>query len=182
LKRAASTEDGAVRRSRSIAAGYTHELSAVNPGIVDLEGNQAVDTLFYNARELDERYSATTPSRAAKPLPHDRNAAHSSEAGRMLSIVADTCDDAPTRSARISWSGRHVLGEYGKPKRARSCAAGPRNASRFAHFHCAPVGSGLEPRPRSAEQHPFFMRSGRARCGLASAIGPARRIGRMGPF
>ncbi|EAU53692.1 DUF1989 domain-containing protein, partial [Mariprofundus ferrooxydans] len=27
--------------------------------ILDLEGNQAVDTLFYNAENPDERYSAT---------------------------------------------------------------------------------------------------------------------------
>lgn len=27
--------------------------------IVDLEGNQAVDTLFYNARDTQERYSLT---------------------------------------------------------------------------------------------------------------------------
>ena len=39
--------------------GWTHE---IGPGdvfrIVDLEGNQAVDTLFFNSRDLDERYSA----------------------------------------------------------------------------------------------------------------------------
>ena len=29
--------------------------------IVDLEGNQAVDTLFYNAHDTSERYSARTP-------------------------------------------------------------------------------------------------------------------------
>ena len=32
--------------------------------IVDLEGNQAVDTLFFNSRDLDERYSATETIRA----------------------------------------------------------------------------------------------------------------------
>ena len=50
--------------------GWTHELG---PGetfrIVDLEGNQAVDTLFFNARDLDERYSATETMRATLPLP-----------------------------------------------------------------------------------------------------------------
>ena len=29
--------------------------------IVDLEGNQAVDTLFFNADDPAERYSASTP-------------------------------------------------------------------------------------------------------------------------
>ena len=44
--------------------------------IVDLEGNQAVDTLFYNARDPDERYSATDTIRAqGKHLSHHRHAA-----------------------------------------------------------------------------------------------------------
>ena len=32
--------------------------------IVDLEGNQAVDTLFYNAHDTEERYSAVDTIRA----------------------------------------------------------------------------------------------------------------------
>ena len=36
---------------QEIAAGQTFR-------IVDLEGNQAVDTLFYNARDRTDRYSA----------------------------------------------------------------------------------------------------------------------------
>ena len=36
--------------------------------IVDLEGNQAVDTLFYNARDLDERYSANDTIRGQGSL------------------------------------------------------------------------------------------------------------------
>ena len=57
--------------------GWTHEIAprADVFRIVDLEGNQAVDTLFFNARDLDERYSATDTIRApGQPLPHDRHA------------------------------------------------------------------------------------------------------------
>ena len=34
--------------------------------IVDLEGNQAVDTLFYDADDLDERYSAADTIRGRR--------------------------------------------------------------------------------------------------------------------
>ena len=39
---------------------WMHEVKAGQKiRIVDLEGNQAVDTLFYNANDHSERYSAT---------------------------------------------------------------------------------------------------------------------------
>ena len=52
--------------------------------IVDLEGNQAVDTLFYNADDPAERYSAQRHDpRAGQPLPHHRHACCcSTRAGR----------------------------------------------------------------------------------------------------
>lgn len=60
--------------------------------ILDLEGNQAADTLFYNANDPQERYSATDTIReqgnvyltAGSQLRSDRN-------NVMLEIVADTC-------------------------------------------------------------------------------------------
>jgi urea carboxylase-associated protein 1 len=60
--------------------------------ILDLEGNQAVDTLFYNAHDPAERYSAVDTIRAqgnlylttgSRLLTCDGNA--------MLTITADTC-------------------------------------------------------------------------------------------
>ena len=43
--------------------------------IVDLEGNQAVDTLFYSAADPRERYSAQRyHPHAGQHLPHDRHA------------------------------------------------------------------------------------------------------------
>lgn len=60
--------------------------------IVDLEGNQAVDTLFYNAHDPSERYDAQATivrqgsiylTTGSKLLSNDGNV--------MLTIVADTC-------------------------------------------------------------------------------------------
>lgn len=60
--------------------------------IVDLEGNQAVDTLFYNAHDPGERYSATHTIQAQGALYLTAGSRLMSSRGRpMLTIVADTC-------------------------------------------------------------------------------------------
>ena len=60
--------------------------------IVDLEGNQAVDTLFYNARDPGERYSAVDTMRAQGNLYLTTGSRLLSSQGReMLLITADTC-------------------------------------------------------------------------------------------
>lgn len=60
--------------------------------ILDLEGNQAVDTLFYNLHNTEERYSAQDT------ITHQRNIflttgtkLVSTEGNVMMTIVADTC-------------------------------------------------------------------------------------------
>ena len=60
--------------------------------ILDLEGNQAVDTLFYALHNPEERYSATDT------IVHQRavyltvgSRLYSNEGNCMLTIVADTC-------------------------------------------------------------------------------------------
>ena len=73
--------------------GWTHLLS---PGqilrIVDLEGNQAVDTLFYNAEDETERYSAVDTVREQGNLYLSAGTRLLSTEGRVLcTIVADTC-------------------------------------------------------------------------------------------
>jgi len=73
--------------------GWTHVLS---PGqilrIVDLEGNQAVDTLFYNAEDETERYSAVDTVREQGNLYLSAGTRLLSTEGRVLcTIVADTC-------------------------------------------------------------------------------------------
>jgi hypothetical protein len=60
--------------------------------ILDLEGNQAVDTLFYNANNTEERYSATdTIQRQGQIYLTTGSVLYSSEGNPMLTIIADTC-------------------------------------------------------------------------------------------
>lgn len=60
--------------------------------ILDLEGNQAVDTLFYSAENADERYSAVdTIARQRQVYLTAGSVLFSSEGNAMLTIVADTC-------------------------------------------------------------------------------------------
>ena len=60
--------------------------------IVDLEGNQAVDTLFFNANNAVERYSATNTIRAQNKLYLTTGSKLYSNLGNvMLTIAADTC-------------------------------------------------------------------------------------------
>jgi urea carboxylase-associated protein 1 len=86
--------------------------------IVDLEGNQAVDTLFYNASDTEERYSAADTIRAqgrlylttgSRLLSNDGNA--------MLTITADTCGrhdtlggacSAESNTVRYALEKRHM--------------------------------------------------------------------------
>ncbi len=60
--------------------------------IVDLEGNQAVDTLFYNARDYSDRYSAQDTMREQRNIYLTSGTRLMSTAGHaLLTIVADTC-------------------------------------------------------------------------------------------
>lgn len=60
--------------------------------IVDLEGNQAVDTLFYNANDLSDRYSSVDTIRMQGSLYLTTGTVLRSTSGTaLLKIVADTC-------------------------------------------------------------------------------------------
>ncbi len=60
--------------------------------IVDLEGNQAVDTLFFNAEDPRERYSAVDTIRAQGNLYLSTGSELRSTSNRkLLTIVADLC-------------------------------------------------------------------------------------------
>lgn len=60
--------------------------------IVDLEGNQAVDVIFYNAQDLAEHYSATDTMLQQGGIYLTTGSVLMSSEGRpMLTIVADTC-------------------------------------------------------------------------------------------
>ena len=60
--------------------------------ILDLEGNQAVDTLFYNAHDASERYSASDTIRRQQQLYLEKGSALYSNLGQvMLRMIDDTC-------------------------------------------------------------------------------------------
>jgi len=60
--------------------------------IVDLHGNQAVDTLFYNARDYADRYSAQDTIREQRNIYLTTGTRLMSSFGTvLLTIVADTC-------------------------------------------------------------------------------------------
>lgn len=73
--------------------GWMHELL---PGqvlrIVDLEGNQAADTLFYDADHPEDHYSAIQTIGAQQNIYLTTNSVLLAESGKALAtIVADTC-------------------------------------------------------------------------------------------
>ncbi len=60
--------------------------------IIDLEGNQAVDTIFYNADDTDESYSMTDTLQHQGGIYLTTGSVLMSNRGRaLLTIVADTC-------------------------------------------------------------------------------------------
>lgn len=85
--------------------------------IVDLEGNQAADTLFYNAKDPAERYSAMDTIReqgnvyltAGTPLRSNDNRV-------MLEIVADTCGRHDTLGGACATESNTV--RYGLEKKS----------------------------------------------------------------
>jgi len=70
---------------QTIAAGETVR-------IIDLQGNQAADTLFYNAHDPSERYSATDTIREQAALYLTTGSMLKTNLNRdLIEIVADTC-------------------------------------------------------------------------------------------
>lgn len=84
----------ALRRAVVPAGDYYMEVLRAGQTlrIVDLEGNQAADTLFYSAADPTERYSATDTIREQGNIYLTAGTRLISNEGRpMLEIVADTC-------------------------------------------------------------------------------------------
>jgi urea carboxylase-associated protein 1 len=77
--------------------------------IVDLEGNQAVDTLFYDAHDPDERYSSCDTIRAQGGIYLTTGTRLMSNEGRaLLTIVADTCGRHDTLGGACSAESNQV--------------------------------------------------------------------------
>jgi urea carboxylase-associated protein 1 len=77
--------------------------------IVDLEGNQAADTLFYNAHDPAERYSAQDTIRAQGGLYLSTGTRLMSTRGNpLLTITADTCGRHDTLGGACSCESNMV--------------------------------------------------------------------------
>ena len=93
--RASTLDPAAALAIHDLPAGepWLHELKRGQTlRIVDLEGNQAVDTIFYNAADTAESYSVTDTLQRQGGIYLSTGSVLYSNRGRpMLSIVADTC-------------------------------------------------------------------------------------------
>src|SRR5882757_11087243 len=77
--------------------------------IVDLCGNQAVDTFFYNADDVTERYSATDTILSQKNIYlTNKSILRSNLARPMLTIVEDTCGRHDTLGGACSTESNTV--------------------------------------------------------------------------
>ncbi|MER2492310.1 urea amidolyase associated protein UAAP2 [Catenovulum sediminis] len=105
--------------NREIVEAGDYYLKVVKKGqtirILDLEGNQAADTLFYNANDISERYSATDTIREQGNVYLSAGSTlMSNECNPMLKIVADTCgrhDTVGGACATESNTVRYALGK-----------------------------------------------------------------------
>jgi urea carboxylase-associated protein 1 len=90
--------------------GWTHEIREGETfRIVDLEGNQAADTLFFNSRDFDERYSAVDTIRRQGNIYLTTGTKLMSSEGRpLLEIVADTCGRHDTLGGACSAESNQV--------------------------------------------------------------------------
>lgn len=81
--------------SKVILAG-DHWMHEIKKGqtfrILDLEGNQAADTLFYNAHDTSDRYSASDTIRNQSNLYITAGTTlYSNQGNALLRVTADTC-------------------------------------------------------------------------------------------
>ncbi len=105
--------DPAAARYRKVVPAGTYWIDIVRKGetfrIVDLEGNQAVDTLFYNADDPAEHYSASDTIREQGNIYLGAGTMLMSDLCRpMLSITADTCGRHDTLGGACSTESNTV--------------------------------------------------------------------------
>jgi urea carboxylase-associated protein 1 len=117
--------------------------------ILDLEGNQAVDTLFYNAHNPGERYSAVDTIREQGNLYLTAGTnLLSTEGNVLMTIVADTCGRHDTLGGACAAESNSVRYTTDK-KFMHSC----RDSFLYALGHCE---CGLDKRDLTANVN-FFM-------------------------
>lgn len=120
-----STREPAEACSRNTIDAGDYFIGLVRAGqtirILDLEGNQAADTLFYNADHPSERYSATDTIREQGNVYLATGSVLRSNLGNpMLEITADTCGNHDTIGGACSSESNTV--RYSPEKRCmHSC-------------------------------------------------------------
>lgn len=83
--------------------------------IIDLEGNQAVDTLFYNARDYADRYSAQDTIREQGNIYLTTGTRLISSSGNvLLTITADTCGRHDTLGGACATESNMVRYDFSK--------------------------------------------------------------------
>jgi len=108
------------RAERTVVQAGDHWMRELKAGqtlrIVDLEGNQAVDTFFLDAHDPAERYCAQTTLREQGNIYLTTGSRILSTRGReMLAIVADTCGRHDTLGGACAAESNQV--RYGLEKR-----------------------------------------------------------------
>ncbi len=107
---------------REVVAAGEPFMKAIKKGqvfrILDLEGNQAVDTLFYSASDPQQRYDANNTIREQGNIYLTTGTIlRSNESNPMLTIIADTCGrhdtlggacSAESNSVRYALEKRHM--------------------------------------------------------------------------
>src|SRR5215470_20095569 len=100
------------RYDRMIPAGepWIHEIiKGQHLRIIDVEGNQAADALFFNADDYADRYSAQDTIRAQANIYLTTGTKLMSSKGKvMLTIVADTCGRHDTLGGACSMESNMV--------------------------------------------------------------------------
>ena len=83
--------------------------------ILDMEGNQAIDTIFYNANDPSERYSAPDTIREQGGIYLTAGTKlMSTEGNEMLTITADTCGYHDTLGGACAAESNMVRYDLGK--------------------------------------------------------------------
>jgi len=103
-------EDAVIDQVVLSGDGWLHQVaSGQHLRILDLEGNQAVDTLFYSVADPSERYDACRTMRAQHQLYLGQGSQLVSSEGRpMLTITADTCGRHDTVGGACSCESNQV--------------------------------------------------------------------------
>ncbi len=105
--------DVADSRDRIVVDAGDYFIQTIKAGetirIVDLEGNQAADTLFYNAEDPAERYSASDTIREQAAIYLTTGSMLKTNLNRdLLEVVADTCGRHDTLGGACSTESNTV--------------------------------------------------------------------------